>query len=268
MGESAAFCGVRGGLFASSILCVPRPLFGGQWQMKKLAYSILVLCREMLLREAITDALSSRGDVTVAGSMYLSANLSDELSIDPDIVVYVDTSGDQRNLERDVANAHLLKDARWIVLSNQSSGALISRLRELRTSISFAPLSITRHALAHVVALAACGHEVRIDDCREAAPSDERVQIMGAGLAPSQWKLLHHLALGLSNKEIARKESATINVIKVRVRTLLGRLNVANRTQAAVLIARAGLFEQSNLGRANVVELRRPTAEARVVTVQ
>lgn len=236
--------------------------------MTQLAYSVLVLCRETLLREAITDALSASAEATVAGSMFLSANLTDELQIDPSIVVYVDASGDQRNLERDVANAHLLKDARWIVLSDQSSGTLVSRLRELRAGISFAPLSLNRHALKHLVALAACGHEVRLDDCREAAPTDERIQIMGAGLAPSQWRLLHHLALGLSNKEIARKEAATVNAIKVRVRTLLGRLNVANRTQAAVMIAKAGLFEQGNLRRTNVVELRRPPSDQRVAAVQ
>ena len=235
--------------------------------MKHTVYSVLVLCRETLLREAITDSLAGHDGVTVAGSMYLSANLGDELNIDPDVVVYVDTSSDQRNLERDVANAHLLKTARWIVLSDQSGGTLVSRLRELRAGISFAPLSITRHALSHLVALSACGHEVRLDDCREHAPSDERIQIMGAGLAPSQWKLLHHLALGLSNKEIARKESATVNAVKVRVRTLLNRLNVTNRTQAAVLIARAGLFEQGNLRRTNVVELRRPSPEHRVASV-
>ena len=236
--------------------------------MKNSTYSVLVLCRETLLREAITDALSSRDEVTVAGSLYLSANLSDELCMEPDTVVYVDTSGDQRNLERDVANAHLLKDARWIVLSDHSSGALVNRLRELRAGISFAPLSITRHALSHLVALAACGHEVRLDDCREIAPSDERLQIMSAGLGPSQWKLLHHLANGLSNKEIARKDGATVNAVKVRVRTVLARLGVTNRTQAAVLVARAGLLEQNRLRRTNVVELRRPASEPRIASVQ
>lgn len=232
--------------------------------MTQIAFSVLVLCRETLLREAITDSLSAAAGATVAGSMFLSANLPDELNINPDIVLYVDTSGDQRNLERDAVNAHLLKSARWIVLSDQSSGALVARLRELRAGISFAPLSVTRQALAHLVALTAFGHEVRLDDCREAAPSDERIQIMSAGLAPSQWRLLHHLALGLSNKEIARKETATVNAIKVRVRTLLGRLNVANRTQAAVMVAKAGLFDQTNLRRTNVVELRRPAGEPRV----
>jgi len=236
--------------------------------MTQVTYSVLVLCREALLREAITDALSSTDGMTVGGSMYLSANLADELAFEPDVVLYVDTTGDQRNLERDVVNAHLLKGARWVVLSDQRSGALVSRLRELRAGISFAPLSIRRQALAHLVSLAAFGHEVRLDDCREVSSSDERVRIMGAGLGPSQWRLLHHLALGLSNKEIARKESATVNAIKVRVRTLLGRLDVTNRTQAAVMIAKAGLFEQDNLRRTNVVELRRPPVEPRVATAQ
>src|SRR5690606_33854149 len=100
------------------------------------------------------------------------------------------------------------------------------------------------------------------------APSDERLQIMSAGLGPSQWKLLHHLANGLSNKEIARKDGATVNAVKVRVRTVLARLGVTNRTQAAVLVARAGLLEQNRLRRTNVVELRRPASEPRIANVQ
>jgi len=237
--------------------------------MTQLALSILVVCRETLLREAVADALSLTSETTtVVGSMYLSANLADELEVAPNVIVYVDTSGEQRNLERDIANAHVFKAAKWIILSDQSCASLVTRLRELRAGMSFAPLSITRQALGHLVSLAACGHEVRLDECRQTVPSDERALIMGAGLAPKQWRLLHHLALGLSNKEIARKENATVNAIKVRVRTLLTRLNVANRTQAAVLIAKAGLFEQSDLKRTNVVELRRPSIEARALAVQ
>lgn len=55
-----------------------------------------------------------------------------------------------------------------------------------------------------------------------------------ATLSPREHEILRHLAKGASNKTIARNADITEATVKVHVKTLLRKLQVSNRTQAAV----------------------------------
>lgn len=231
--------------------------------MTNLTYSVLVVCREALLREAISEAIDYGPGVQVAAAMLISSNLGDELSFDPDVVIYVDTGGDGEDIERDAANAHIFRNSHWVVMSDRDS-SLLARLMEIKSRFSFTRLNLSRHALAHLVGLSAHGHQVRVDDCQELSWSEERNEILKAGLIASQWRLLRYLGSGMSNKEIARNEQTSVNAVKVRVRALLNRLHVANRTQAAVKIAKAGLCDAGLDRCENVIEYHRP--DSREVT--
>ena len=226
--------------------------------MTILTYSVLVVCRETLLREAIGEAIDDRPCVQVAAAMLISSHLRDELSFDPDIVIYVDTGGESEEIERDTENAHIFQESHWIVMGDRHDSSLLARLMEMRSRVSFTRLNLSRHALAHLVGLSAHGHQVRVDDCQELSWSEERNEILKAGLIASQWRLLRYLGSGMSNKEIARNEQTSVNAVKVRVRALLNRLHVANRTQAAVKIAKAGLCEDCADKCENVIEYHRP----------
>jgi DNA-binding NarL/FixJ family response regulator len=60
-------------------------------------------------------------------------------------------------------------------------------------------------------------------------------------LTEDQVRLMQFLSEGYSNKEIALLEQTAENTVKMRVRALLAKLDVSNRTQAAVIAARAGM---------------------------
>ncbi|MBB6427476.1 LuxR C-terminal-related transcriptional regulator [Sphingopyxis sp. JAI128] len=217
-------------------------------------YSVLVLCRETLLREAVTDAIDCRSGAIVAAAAILSSNLRDELNFDPDIVIYVDTGNDGEDIQRDAANAEAFRKSHWILMSDRHNSPLLARLMDLKARMSLTGLNLSRHALTHLVGLSAHGHEVRLDDHDDIVLSEERNDILNAGLVASQWRLLRYLGSGMSNKEIAREERTSVNTVKVRVRALLNRLDVANRTQAAVKVAKAGLCSGGETNRTNVVE--------------
>jgi DNA-binding NarL/FixJ family response regulator len=53
--------------------------------------------------------------------------------------------------------------------------------------------------------------------------------------------VLRHLALGLSNKEIGRSLSISIETVKEHVQHLLRKIEATDRTQAAVWAVRKGL---------------------------
>lgn len=59
------------------------------------------------------------------------------------------------------------------------------------------------------------------------------------GLTARQHEVLSLLALGHSNKEIAKTLGLLEGTVKVHVRDILRKLGVSNRTQAAMLVARA-----------------------------
>ena len=59
-------------------------------------------------------------------------------------------------------------------------------------------------------------------------------------LTPREREVLAQIAEGLTNKEIARRLSVSPATIKAHVERIIAKLGVSDRTQAAVLVARAG----------------------------
>lgn len=62
-------------------------------------------------------------------------------------------------------------------------------------------------------------------------------------LTPRETEVLRHIALGLSNKEIANILGISVETIKEHVRNLLRKTGRSDRTQAAVWGLRCGLIE-------------------------
>jgi NarL family two-component system response regulator LiaR len=69
-----------------------------------------------------------------------------------------------------------------------------------------------------------------------------------AGLSPRERSVLRQLALGRNNRDIAKHLYLSIGTVKGYVSSLLSKLQVADRTQAAVLAVRAGILEQGSEG--------------------
>lgn len=59
-------------------------------------------------------------------------------------------------------------------------------------------------------------------------------------LTPAQFRVLHLLAAGLSNKQIARRLEIAEKTVKIHVSAILQKLGVDNRVQAALLLSDDG----------------------------
>ena len=55
-------------------------------------------------------------------------------------------------------------------------------------------------------------------------------------------QVLRHIALGLSNLDIARSLNITVDTVKEHVQSILRKLQVTDRTQAAVWAIRHGVI--------------------------
>lgn len=72
-------------------------------------------------------------------------------------------------------------------------------------------------------------------------PRDARAA-RDSGLTPRESQVLSHVALGLSNLEIARSLEISVETVKEHVQNLLRKLAVNDRTQAAVWALKSGVI--------------------------
>lgn len=65
-----------------------------------------------------------------------------------------------------------------------------------------------------------------------------------SSLTPRELEVLRHLAEGRSNKEIARELGITGGTVKLHVRSILGKLEVRSRVEAAVIAVQERIFQR------------------------
>jgi two-component system nitrate/nitrite response regulator NarL len=65
-------------------------------------------------------------------------------------------------------------------------------------------------------------------------------------LTPREGEMLAQLAFGLSNKEIARKLDVAESTVKIHLQSILKKLGVNNRVQAAIYAVEHGLSDSKS----------------------
>ena len=188
----------------------------------------VILCQSSIMRGAIAASLESDGIDCIDGRTKADVAI---------VVTGLLCTG--RGSEADAL--HGVGARKWVVLSRSDDDPVFHHLIEQGLDPCMVPEDIDGRDLCHVVRLAASDHVLSMGRfCRNSHPGDAR-RLAQAGLEPDQWRLLEHLSNGLSNKEIAIAEDTSESAIKSRLRCLLHRLDLSNRTKAAVLAVRCGI---------------------------
>lgn len=198
-----------------------------------------VVCRAPLFREMLTECLVQSG-IEVAMAVDEVAALPPEIEADILVVVDSGVTGDDGSAGDRVAVSTLQID-RCVFLSEGEASDLLHSLKEQCRNISELPLEIAKSSVPHALHLAAQQKSICIDQmCRRRVNSHRR-KLLSLGLLKEDWEVLSLLAAGCSNKEIARKFDRDEGYVKTAIRRILVKLGVDNRTQAAVVAAKAGL---------------------------
>ncbi|WP_379922497.1 response regulator transcription factor [Erythrobacter sp. R86502] len=200
--------------------------------------SVMVICREGFMREAIGTSLHNAGITHVDGVGTISDLVANDTECQTFLCIVpseADACGDDElvQLER-------LQDRNWIVMSHACHCPIFSKLHQLGANVSAVPFDISGRDLAHLARLSANRHRVLVDKfCEPNLSFAPRLEI--GKLNEDQTRLLRQIARGDSNKLIAMNENWSETKVKMQVRALLKKLDVTNRTQAAVLAIRSGL---------------------------
>lgn len=135
-------------------------------------------------------------------------------------------------------------ECRVIMFSSYDNPTYVARANALGASDYLLKGSTREQLLGAIAAVAAgkapsdVGEMRRVAGAMAARRKQDDVDI---ALTQRETQVLRHLALGLSNKEIGRSLSISIETVKEHVQHLLRKINAADRTQAAVWAVRKGL---------------------------
>ena len=108
-------------------------------------------------------------------------------------------------------------------------------------AIGFIPKSLTAVSLVNAIKFVLSGERYFPFDFEI---SGNKAPLTGAfaSLSERELETLEQLCIGLSNKEIARNLGVQEVTVKLHVKNVLAKLDVSNRTQAALLAKEKHLF--------------------------
>lgn len=156
-----------------------------------------------------------------------------------DVAIFIDISDYYDELIDEIINEDI-KKIPWLVLTERKKISDLSILDNNKITISLCPIDISLDELVHVVFLVCRRKKVFLDRfCLQNIGN--HVDVPPANIREDQLRLLGYLSEGLPNKVIAKREGCDESVVKFKVRSLLVKLGVSNRTQAAVKAVAMGL---------------------------
>lgn len=137
-----------------------------------------------------------------------------------------------------------LPECRVVMLSTYDNPTYIARANALGAS-DYLLKDTSREKLVEAINAVAAGEAPSsYGELRRVAgtmATRQKQEDAEVSLTQRETQVLRHLALGLSNKEIGRSLSISIETVKEHVQHLLRKIEATDRTQAAVWAVRKGL---------------------------
>jgi DNA-binding NarL/FixJ family response regulator len=136
-------------------------------------------------------------------------------------------------------------NSRVVMLSTYDNPTYVARANAMGASDYLLKGSTRDQLLGAIRAVAAGNAPSSFGEMRRVAGAmatrKKEEDVVEVPLTQRETQVLRHLALGLSNKEIGRSLSISVETVKEHVQHLLRKIDATDRTQAAVWAVRKGL---------------------------
>ncbi len=205
-----------------------------------MALRVAILSVVRLYAEGLAQYLASRGDVSVVGIAGNFAEIKNLLEQTPVDLILCDTSEKETAAEvRQIASC--FSEVRIVAVALTETETEIIAWTEAGIS-AYVPRQASLSQL-HTAILAAMRGEVRCSPkitgwlLRELRHRPERSSL-GETLTAREIQTLRLIYQGLSNKEIARELGISVSTVKNHVHSVLEKLRVQSRSQAAARVAK------------------------------
>jgi DNA-binding NarL/FixJ family response regulator len=206
--------------------------------------SLLVGYPKELIRAGLRAMLEKTGIKIVAEADSAPSTLTLTKKHKPTVVL-LDAAipgGDAFELVTKLAKA--IPATRFILLSAIDNPTYMARARAVGAA-NLLLMGFSQRELVTAIESAATGKAAPVASpfakiVASMQPRDARAA-RDSGLTPRESQVLSHIALGLSNDEIARSLEISVETVKEHVQNLLRKLAVNDRTQAAVWAVQSGV---------------------------
>ncbi len=207
-----------------------------------MAIRVFLLDDHEIVRRGVRDLLEAEHDIEVAGEASSAAQALRLIpAVLPDVAVLDARLPDGSGIDvcRDVRSAH--PDVRALILTSfDDDDALFSAI--MAGASGYVLKQIRSNALVDAVRRVAAGDSLLdpavtarvLERVRAGAPEDPRI----ARLTPSERQVLDGIAEGLTNRQIGERLFVAEKTVKNHVTSLLAKLEMERRTQAAVFATR------------------------------
>lgn len=209
-----------------------------------MAIRVLIVDDQLLIRLGLTEMLagSEVEIVGTAGTAKQAFQMCEKLK--PQVVLLDVRLPDEDGLELLDRIRQKWPEIKVVILTNYDNPTYVARAAALGAS-DFLLKGVSRDELLASIRAAAAGQvgasHGQFRQIVELMTSRAGEENHEHDLTHREFQVLRHLALGLSNKEIARSLGISIETVKEHVQNLLRKLQVSERTQAAVWALRKGL---------------------------
>ncbi|MFJ9952534.1 response regulator [Kitasatospora sp. NPDC091207] len=204
---------------------------------------VLLVDDHQVVRRGLRTFLEVQDDIEVVGEAADGADGVDRArELDPDVVLMdlkmpgVDGIEALRTLKGEGSRARIL-----IVTSVTEHRTMVPALRA--GAAGYVYKDVDPEALAGAIRSVHAGHVLLQPELAEALLADDgprQPQGRGAALTEREREVLGHIADGRSNREIARSLHLSEKTVKTHVSNILMKLDLADRTQAALWAVRHG----------------------------
>jgi len=202
---------------------------------------ILVADDHELLRDALAAFMSREDGIEMhAAADFAGARalLEGEYTYDLVLLDYNMPGMDGLNgiaRAREISGVH-----RVALISGEANRDIAEQALEMG-AIGFIPKTLPAKSLVNAIRFMAMGEKYAPLDFMTAEDAEPDHPLLDQ-LSDRETQVLKGLTEGKSNKEIARDLDLSEPTVKLHVKTLYRKINVANRTQAALVARDAGLF--------------------------
>jgi two-component system, NarL family, response regulator DevR len=209
---------------------------------EKAMIRVFLLDDHEVVRRGIAELLQAEGDIEVVGESSTVAEATRRIpALRPDVAILdarlpdgsgIDVCRDVRSVDPDIKGliltsyeddealfAAIMAGAAGYVLKQIRGTDLVDTVRRVAAGQSLLDPAVTQRVLERI-----------------RHPVDEPVELRS--LTEQERRILEHVAEGLTNREIASRMYLAEKTVKNYVSSLLAKLGVERRTQAAVLASR------------------------------
>ena len=210
-----------------------------------MAITVLVADDHEVVRTGLARLLED-SDITIVGEAENGEQAVEQtLKHNPDVVLMDIRMPDSDGLTALEAIRKEKPDVRIVMLSTYDNPTYVARSVALGAA-DYVLKDSSREDLIAAITRAASGESPSEDSILHRVKETmsrrrDRVDRSEIPLTNRELQVLRHVALGLSNREIGRSLGISIETVKEHVQNILRKIDVADRTQAAVWAIKKGL---------------------------